>query len=225
MAGENHIKRPRVLLADDHTLVAEAIGKLLEPRFELLGTAADGRSLLEQARRLRPDVILLDISMPVLNGIDAAKKLRKVLPEARILFLSMHADPLFVTDAFRAGGHGYLLKRSAASELVFAIEEILKGRYYVTPAVAADVMRPVFEEADGVRIQPPGGTQLTPRQREVLQLVAEGKSIKEIATILDISVKTVEFHKSRIMSELDLHTTADLTKFAVVHGIASLEPS
>lgn len=219
------MNRPRVLLADDHTLVAQGIQKLLEPRFELVGTSADGRSLLEDAARLKPDVILLDISMPLLNGIDAARKLRKVAPDAKLLFLTMHADPTYVTEAFRAGGLGYLLKRSAASELVFAIEEVLKGRYYVTPAVAKDVMRPVFDEDAPSRREPPeSAPRLTTRQREVLQLVAEGKSIKEIASILDISVKTVEFHKSRIMEELDLHTTADLTKYAVSHGIASLDP-
>lgn len=220
------MQRPRVLLADDHKLVTEGIRKLLEPHFDLVGTAGDGRVLLEEAVRLRPDVIVLDISMPLLNGIDAAKKLRKIVPETKILFLSMHADPLYVSDAFRAGGMGYILKRAAASELVFAIAEVLKGRYYVTPAIAKEVMRPVFEEGGGSLAKPPDKRlRLTPRQREVLQLVAEGKSIKEIASILEISVKTVEFHKSRIMDELDLRTTADLTKYAVAHGIASLEPS
>jgi len=216
--------RARVLLADDHTLVLEGIGKLLEPHFELVGTAEDGRAAVEAAEELRPDVVLLDISMPLLNGIDAARRLRKLVPEAKILVLSMHSDPLYVTEAFRAGCSGYLLKRSAASELVFAIEEVLKGRFYVTPGVAREVMQPVFEDRGASRSRPPKESRdLTPRQREVLQLVAEGKSIKEIANILGISVKTVEFHKSRIMTELDLHTTADLTKFAVAHGIASLD--
>lgn len=220
------MKRPRVLLADDHTLVAQGIQKLLEPQFELVGTSADGRALLEDADRLRPDIILMDISMPLLNGIDAAKRLRKTVPESKIVFLTMHADPTYVSEAFRAGGLGYLLKRAAAAELVFALEEVLKGRYYVTPAVAKDVVRPVLErDARGRATPPEEARELTPRQREVLQLVAEGKSIKEIAHILTISVKTVEFHKSRIMEELDLHTTADLTKYAVAHGIASLEPS
>lgn len=216
--------RAKVLLADDHTLVLEGLGKLLEPHFDLVGTAGDGRAAVEAAERLRPDVVLLDISMPLLNGIDAARQLRKRLPEAKIIVLSMHADPLYVSEAFRAGCSGYLLKRSAASELVFAIDEVLKGRFYVTPGVAREVIEPVFEDRSASRAKPPPeGRTLTPRQREVLQLVAEGKSIKEIASILDISVKTVEFHKSRIMAELDLHTTADLTKFAVAHGIASLD--
>jgi DNA-binding NarL/FixJ family response regulator len=217
------MKKARVLLADDHTLVVEGIKKLLEPHFDLVGTVEDGRALLEAAKTSKPDVVLVDISMPLLNGIDAARQLRKILPDAKIVFLTMHADPTYVTEAFQAGGAGYLLKRSAASELVFAIEEVLKGRYYVTPAVAKDVLRDVFGDAEASRREPPTkGPSLTPRQREVLQLVAEGKSIKEIASILDISIKTVEFHKARIMDELDLHTTAELTKYAVAHGIASL---
>ena len=216
-------RTPRVLLADDHTLVLEGIKKLLEPHFDLVGTVEDGRALLEAAKTLKPDVVLADISMPLLNGIDAARQLRKTLPDAKIIFLTMHSDPTYVAEAFRAGAAGYLLKRSAASELVFAIEEVLKGRFYVTPAVAKDVLGDVFGENEASRRKPPTeGRSLTPRQREVLQLVAEGKSIKEIATILDISIKTVEFHKSRIMEELDLHTTAELTKYAVAHGIASL---
>lgn len=217
------MSRPRVILADDHTLVVEGIQKLLEPHFDLVGTVEDGRALLDAAKKLEPDVVIADISMPLLNGIDAARQLRKLVPDAKIVFLSMHADPTYVSEAFKAGGSGYLLKRSAASELVFAIEEVLKGRFYVTPAVAKDVLKDVFGESEPSRKEPPTeGPSLTPRQREVLQLVAEGKSIKEIASILDISIKTVEFHKSRIMEELDLHTTADLTKYAVAHGIASL---
>ena len=157
------MSRARVLLADDHTLVLEGIKKLLEPHFDLVGTVEDGRALLESAQELKPDVILADISMPLLNGIDAARQLRKLLPEAKIVFLSMHADPMYVTEAFRAGGAGYLLKRSAASELVFAIEEVLKGRFYVTPAVAKDVIKDVFGEPEPSRREPPTkGPTLTP---------------------------------------------------------------
>lgn len=215
--------RHRVLLADDHTLVLEGITKLLEPHFVVVGAVEDGRALLQAAQELEPDVILLDISMPLLNGIDAAARLKKTVPTARLIFLSMHADAAYVAAAFRAGGSGYLLKRSAGSELVFAIHEVLKGRFYVTPAVAKDVLSEVFDDAPPSRKEPPTKSpHLTPRQREVLQLVAEGKSIKEIAAILGISAKTVEFHKSRITEELNLHTTAELTKFAITHGIASL---
>lgn len=218
------MKRARILLADDHTLVLEGIRKLLESHFDLVGAVEDGRAVLEVAPKVDPQVIVLDISMPLLNGIDAARQLRKVVPDAKIVFLSMHADPTYVTEAFRAGGSGYLLKRSAATELIFAIEEVLKGRYYVTPAVAKDVIGPTLGETDGSSARPPeDGPRLTPRQREVIQLVAEGKSIKEIAAILGISVKTVEFHKSRIMEELGRHTTAELTRYAVAHGLVSLE--
>lgn len=207
--------------------MAEGIRKLLEPRFELVGVVENGRALLEAATTEvgpRPDVALVDISMPLLNGIDAARQLRKTAPEIKIVFLSMHADPAYVSEAFRAGGSAYLLKRSAATELVFAIEEVLKGRYYVTPEVAKDVIEPVLRQRGGA---PPldllDVPRLTPRQREVLQLVAEGKSLKEIAAILGISVKTVEFHKSRIMDGLDRHTTAELTRYAVAHGLVSYE--
>ncbi len=216
------MKRARVILADDHTLVVQGIGKLLESHFDLVGIAGDGRAAIEAARKLRPDVILLDVAMPLLNGVDAARQIRKLAPDTKIVMLSMHADRMYVSAAFDAGCTGYLLKRSAASELVFAIEEVLEGRSYVSPAVAKDVNHG-GEVPGASRSKPPLAPLLTSRQREVLQLVAEGKSNKEISSLLGISRKTVEFHKSRIMSELDLHTTADLTRFAVAHGIASLE--
>ncbi len=216
--------RARILLADDHTLVVEGIRKLLESRFDLVGAVEDGRAVVTEAARLRPQVIVLDISMPLLNGIDAARQLRKAVPDAKIVFLTMHADPMYVTEAFRAGGSAYLLKRSAATELIFAIEEVLKGRYYVTSAVAKDVIDPTALCQTGSSSRPRNDAQrLTPRQREVIQLVAEGKSTKEIASILGISVKTVEFHKSRIMEELGRRTTAELTRYAVAHGLVSAE--
>src|SRR5712692_1391555 len=187
--------RPRVLLADDHTLLLEGIRLMLEPEFELVGSVEDGQQLLAAARTARPDVILLDISMPVLNGIDAAHQLRKMLPSAKLIFLTMHADPDYVTEAFRAGAAGYLLKRSAASELLTAIREVLKGHHYVSPLVARDALEMLVTST-----KPAGklSDRLTPRQREVLQLVAEGRSRKEIATALGISVKTVEFHKGTL---------------------------
>lgn len=213
------MSRPRVLLADDHTLVAEGLRKLLEGECELVGIVEDGRALLEAARRLRPDLILLDISMPLLNGIDAARQLKKLMPEVKLVFLTMHADPTYVSEAFRAGASGYLLKRAAASELTLALQEILKGHYYVTPHVVKDVLSPLLEPAPGSSSKL---KELTPRQREVLQLVAEGHSIKEIAAVLKVSVKTVEFHKSKIMEQLGLRTTAELTKYAITHGLTSL---
>lgn len=213
------MKRARLLLADDHTLVVEGFRRLLEPEFELAGAVEDGRALVAAAQKLKPDVVLLDISMPLLNGIDAARQLKKIMPELKLIFLTMHADPAYVTEAFRVGASGYLLKRSAASELVNAIREVLRGRCYVTPLVTKDMLGSVLGPS------PERGTfstDLTPRQREVLQLVAEGHSTKEIATVLNISVKTVEFHKSRLMQRLGIRTTAELTKFAIQHGIVAV---
>ena len=211
--------RPRVLLADDHTLVLEGLRKLLEPRCELVGTVEDGRALVEAAERLRPDVILLDISMPLLNGLEAARRIRTLVPESKLLFLTMHADPTYAKEAFRAGASGYLLKRSAASELTDAIAVVLSGRRYVTPLFSEEVLQP--QGADALKLTPESGN-LTPRQREVLQLVAEGYTRKEIASLLKISVKTVEFHKGRIMDRLGLRTASDLTKYAVAHGVTDL---
>jgi DNA-binding NarL/FixJ family response regulator len=213
------MKRPRLLLADDHTLVLEGLRKLLEPEFGPVETVEDGRALLRKAQQLKPDVVLLDISMPLLNGIDAARQLRKVLPETKIIFLTMHADPAYVTEAFRAGASGYLLKRSAASELLNAVREVLKGRSYVTPLVARDMLRSVLE-APARRANSP--KDLSERQREILQLVAEGHPSKEIAGLLNISVKTIEYHKARLMERLGLRTTAELTKYAIQHGLVSL---
>lgn len=186
---------------------------MLEPEFDLVGTAADGRALLLLAEQLRPDVILLDISMPLLNGIDAARQVKQIVPKAKLVFLTMHADVAYLHEALRVGASGYLLKRSAVSELATAIREVLKGRVYVTPLVARNLSGPL---AKGEL-----STQLTPRQREVLQLVAEGKSGKEIATILRISPKTVEFHKWSISHKLGLYSTAELTRYAIAHGIVN----
>ncbi len=213
------MSRPRVLLADDHRLVLEGIRRLLEPEFDVVGAVEDGRTLLTAAQHLKPDVILLDIAMPLLNGIDAARRLRKSSPGSRIVFVTMHADPAYVTEALRVGASGYLLKRSAATELVKAIHEVLHGRFYMSPLVAKGVFDPSLRSALRRRR---ASADLTPRQREVLQLVAEGRTTKEMASILHISVKTVEFHKSRIAADLGIRTTAELTKFAIEHGIVGL---
>ena len=212
-------RRPRVLLADDHTLVLEGLRRLLEDRCELVGMVEDGRALVEIAPRLAPDLILLDISMPVLNGLDAARRLRKLVPESRIIFLTMHADPTYASEAFDAGAAGYLLKRSAASELDDAIAAVLAGRRYLTPLVAGDALRSSVPRSVTV---PPMLGRLTPRQREVLQLVAEGHSGKEIAARLGISAKTVEFHKASLMDRLGVRTASELTKYAVAHGVTQL---
>jgi DNA-binding NarL/FixJ family response regulator len=163
----------------------------------------------------------MDISMPLLNGLEAARQLAKLVPESKLIMLTMHASPTYATEAFQAGASGYLLKRSAASELSQAIKSVLQGQQYLTPLITKDVLDSVFKPSTGER-GTPASTALTPRQREVLQLVAEGRGTKEIATILSVSVKTVEFHRSRIMQQLGIHTTADLTKYAISHGITSL---
>ena len=210
------MSRPRVLLGDDHTLVLDGFRKLLEDRCEVVGTAEDGRTLLRMAQELQPDIVTLDISMPQLNGVDAARKLKKILPRTKLIFVTMHADPAYVNEAFKAGASGYLLKRSAGSELLQAIQSVMDGQCYVTPLVAKGLVQSVIT---GGRPQVLKDTLLTARQREVLQLVAEGMTVKEIASALNLSPKTVEFHKSQIMTELDLHTTAELTKYALVHRL------
>lgn len=214
--------QPRLLLADDHTLLMDGIRLMLEPEFQLVGAVEDGLAVLESARHLQPDVILLDISMPQLNGIDAAYQLRKIAPGARIVFLTMHADPEYVTEAFRAGAAGYILKRAAASELLTAIREVLKGNHYVSPLVTRNALELLINTSrPGAKVI----DRLTPRQRQVLQLVAEGRNRKEIAAVLGVSVKTVEFHKASLMRELNLRTPADFTLFAVEHGMIARERS
>jgi len=206
------MKKTSVLLADDHTIVTDGLKRILEPHFEIAGAVTDGRELVAAALRLAPDVVLVDISMPGLNGIDAALQLRKVLPGAKIIFLTMHADPTFVNGALRAGAEGYVLKRCAAEELVDAIHHVLGGGVYITPVVADGVTVSGRARAAGA---------LTVREREVLQLVAEGHSGKEVAAQLRISVKTVAFHKANITRKLGINTTAGLTQFAIRHGIVS----
>ncbi|RPH79833.1 MAG: DNA-binding response regulator [Nitrospiraceae bacterium] len=215
------MKKPRVLMADDHSLILAALRKLMEGECEVVGTVEDGRALVEAAQKLRPDLILLDISMPLLNGLEAARQLRTVVPDSKLIFLTMHASPTYATEAFQAGASGYLLKRSAASELSLAIRFVLHGQHYLTPSLTKDVLDAVLKPSSGERGRPVS-LALTARQREVLQLVAEGRGTKAIATTLKVSVKTVEFHKTRIMQQLDIHTTADLTKYAITHGITSL---
>lgn len=210
------IKRPRLMVADDHTLLLEGFRLMLEPEFELVASVEDGQALLVEAQKLQPDIILLDISMPRLNGIDAARQLTKLLPSAKLIFVTQHSDSDFVTEAFRAGAAGYLLKRSAASELIAAIREVLKGRHYVSPLVARETLDALLASS---KSESKFSDRLTPRQREVLQLVAEGHSRKDIAQILNLSVKTVEFHKSTLMRELDLHTAPELTRYAIEHGL------
>ena len=212
------MKRPRILLADDHRIVAEGLRGLLEPEFELVGIVEAGRALLAAAEKLRPDVIVADISMPLLNGIDSVRQLKKTREEIKVVFLTMHPDVTYAASAFEAGASGYVLKHSAPSELVTAIHSALRGKTYVTPLLAGDLMQFYKERPQEGRDEP---GKLTQRQREVLQLLAEGRSAKEIASILNISARTVEFHKYRMMQDLGLKSVAELTRYAIKHGIAA----
>jgi len=213
------MKRVRVLLADDHKIVLEGLRSLLEPEFELAGTVEDGRALVAAAGKLRPEVIVADISMPLLNGIEAVRQIKKTNPQIKVVFLTMHPDVTYATRAFEAGASGYVLKHSASSELVTAIREAIKGRTYVTPMIAGELIQSYRE---GSYPQQDGNRKLTPRQREVLQLLAEGHSAKEIAKILHISPRTAEFHKYRMMEELNCKTSAELVRYAIKHGIVSV---
>jgi len=212
------MKRPRVLLADDHRIVVEGLRGLLEPEFELVGIVEDGRAMLEAAEKLQPDVIVADISMPLLNGIDAVRRIRKSGRDIKIVFLTMHPDVAYAASAFDAGALGYVLKHSAPSELITAIHSALEGKTYVTPLLSGELMqfyKRGASEKNEERLHP------TPRQREVLQLLAEGHSAREIASILQISPRTVEFHKYRMMEDLGMKTVADLIRYAVSNGITS----
>lgn len=213
--------KPRVLIADDHSLMVAGLRKLLEEECDVVGAVEDGRALVEAAERLKPDVILLDISMPLLNGLDAARQISKLVPDSKLVFVTMHASPTYATEAFQAGASGYLLKRAAASELSQAIQVVLRGQHYVTPLITKEVLAATLRPSAG-QAEKREAALLTSRQREVLQLVAEGRGTKDIAKILHVSVKTVEFHKGRIMEHLGLHSTAELTKYAITHGLTGL---
>jgi len=210
--------KPRVLLADDHTLIIEGFRRILEGHYNLVGTATDGRALLDSAKVLQPDIIILDVSMPLLNGIDAAGQLKKLCPQAKLIFVTMHADTDYVRAAFESGASAYVLKRSAVDELEQAIRAVLAGHSYITPLITKDLLDVFLSKTPGKQ----GGTDgLTMRQREVLQLLTEGRTAKDIAGILHISSRTVEFHKGQIMEQLKLQSTADLIKYAIAHGIVT----
>ena len=209
------MKRPRILLADDHLLMAEALQHLLQTDFDVVGTVADGRALLKAAAELKPELVVVDIGMPLLNGLDAGEQLKALHPEIKIIYLTQSREPRYAVEAFRRKASGYLLKDSAASELTTAIREALRGRSYVSPSIAKGMLdhvsNPNTEEA-GLR-------ELSAREREVLQLLAEGKSMKEVAAVLGISPRTVEFHKYRIMELLGVRTNAELVQYAIKHGL------
>ena len=211
--------RPRILLADDHRMVAEALKSLLTPEFELLDVVEDGRALIAAASRLRPDVIVADITMPHLNGLDALPQLKKDNPSVKVVFLTMHKDVAYARRALESGGSAFVLKHSAPAELVDAIHAALDGKTYLTPALAGDVLRSMRRDPEETSNPV---ALLTPRQREILQLLAEGRSAKEIGAALEISTRTVEFHKYQMMESLDLHTNAELVHFAIKHGIVAI---
>jgi len=211
--------RPRILLADDHRMVAEGLKSLLAAEFELIGTVEDGRALVEAAKKLRPDVIVADITMPHLNGIDALARLQKHNPNVRVVFLTMHQDAVYARRALEARASGYVLKHSAPAELVMAIHAALEGKTFITPSLTGEVLRAM--KHDPKKTKDPVAS-LTPRQREILQLLAEGRSAKEIAAALDISPRTVEFHKYQMMESLQIQSSAELTHFAIKHGIVAI---
>jgi DNA-binding NarL/FixJ family response regulator len=211
------MKRPRILLADDHTMICAGFQKLLEPEYEVVGIVQDGRALLKAAVELKPDVVLVDVGMPLLNGLDAGRELKKMVPSIKLIFLTMNPDPDIASEAFRIGASGYLLKNSHGDELLKAVRHVVRGMSYVTPQI-----RKVMEERF---IQDPKAASrprhLTPRHREILQMFAEGRSPKEIAAILEITVRTVRFHKYEIMRELGIASNAELVQYAIKHSLIS----
>lgn len=212
--------RKRLLLCDDHALMLEGLTRLLSGEFDVVGTAPNGRILIGEAERLQPDVIVLDIGMPEMNGIEATRRLSRSVPSAKVVIVTRHLDRAYVRAAFDAGAKAYVAKQSSSTELFEAIHRALLNRFYITPLVDK-------EAAERVTFQPTRnpseflGGGLTPRQREVLQLVAEGKTTKEISAILRISPKTVEFHRNSLMEELGVRTTAELTRYAIQRGIVA----
>lgn len=207
--------RPRILLADDHTMLLDAFRRLLEPQCDIVGTAGDGRALLDLAASTRPEIIVLDVSMPRLNGIDACAQMRRKMPEVKLIFLTVNEDPDLAAEAIRLGASGYLLKSSATSELFTAIEHALADKTYITPLVTKGVPLAAFLRQSAK----PDEEKLTARQREVLQLLAEGRAMKEIADLLHVTARTVAFHKYTIMELLGLKTNAELVQYAVEHGL------
>jgi DNA-binding NarL/FixJ family response regulator len=204
------MQRPRVLLADDHVLVLEGLSKLLQGEMDLVGTASSGTEAVEKVAQLQPDVVLMDISMPGMNGFDAAKQMKNCAPRTKVIAVTMHRSTAYLRESLRAGMSGFVLKQSAASELAEAVSTVMRDERYVTPLVTQPA------ETQGLN---EGERALTVRQREVLRLIAQGRIAKEIATALNISVRTAEFHRVSIMQRLGLRTTAELTRFALENGI------
>lgn len=203
---------PRLLIADDHTLVAEACKKLLESDYEIVATVGDGRSLVRAAVELRPQLIIVDVSMPLLNGLDAGQQIKELIPSVKLVYLTMNHDADLAAEAFRRGASGYLLKTCAASELAIAVREVLRGKSYLSPMIAKDTVDFLLRQDKGLVEE---GQRLTERQREVLQLLAEGKCMKEVADVLNVTTRTVAFHKYRIMEVLNIKSNAQLVQYAI----------
>ena len=211
------MKRPRLILADDHTLIVDALKNLLQPEFEVVGTFADGRALLESAPKLKPDLVVLDISMPNMSGLNAGARLKELMPSVKLIYLTMNADPDMAGEAFRLGASAYLLKNSAATELVRAIRDALRGGFYVTPLMTEGMVGSYVQKFK----QRKSTSNLTLRQKEVLQLLAEGRSMKEAAFILNVSPRTIAFHKYTMMDHLHLRSSAALIEYAMKQSLVS----
>ena len=212
----------RVLLAEDHTIVRKGLRSLLdgEAGIEVVGEAEDGRAAVEHARQLRPDVVLMDIAMPGLNGLEATRQLKRQFPEVKVLVLTMYANEEYIFQILRAGASGYVVKKAAPGELVTAIQTVHRGDFYLSPSISRTVIEEYVRQAEAMASED-SYDRLSPREREVLQLIAEGQPNREIAETLHISVKTVETHRANLMEKLDLHSTAQLTQYAIRKGVVS----
>lgn len=211
------MSRPKVLLADDHAIVLEGLQRLLAPEFDLVGTATNGVEMVEACAARRPDIVVADVSMPLLNGVDALRKMRRQGDTTRVVFLTMHPDVTSATRALEAGASGYVVKHAASDELVAAIRDALAGKIFVSPSLRSPAVEERLVQGNAK------GIELTPRQQEVLQLLAEGRSAKEIGAILGISPRTAETHKYKMMDDLGLATTAELVHYAIRHGLVAVE--
>jgi DNA-binding NarL/FixJ family response regulator len=212
------MKRPRVIIADDHILVLEALKNLIEPEFEVVGTFADGRALVEEAPALNPNVIVLDIGMPILNGLSAGQKLKQKMPLVKLIYLTMNNDPDLAGEAFRLGASAFLLKNSAAAELRKALQEVVRGGFYVTPLMTKGMVGSFVQNFKRRKSK----SDLTLRQKEVLQLLAEGRSMKEVAFVLNVSPRTVAFHKYTMMDHLQIRSSAELIEYAMRSSLVSM---
>lgn len=210
------MKQVRILLGDDHVLILDGIRAALQTQFEIIGQAQDGKALVDAAQKTRPDLVILDISMPLLNGFEAGLQIKKILPSTKLIFLSQHLNPAYLKHALKVGASGYVLKSGATEELQEAIKQVLRGKTYITPSFSPEVVARMWNRSGDLSEE---SEDLTERQREILQLIVEGRASKEIADVIHVSVKTVEFHRARIMAKLGVRTVAELTKVALQLGL------